>query len=103
MRKTANQAKISAQAEREKPALERCCQAAEAGFDRLTGLTKLFSEFVVFPTISYSIICIIICLFSFSASLIFQLSNDQKIETIFDVHMNLYPLQKFSNKSKIRK
>ena len=56
MRKTANQAKISAQAEREKPALERCCQAAEAGFDRLTGLTKLFSEFVVFPTISCSII-----------------------------------------------
>ena len=70
MRKTANQAKISAQAEREKPALERCCQAAEAGFDRLTGLTKLFSEFVVFPTISCSIYCIINGLFSFWESLI---------------------------------
>jgi hypothetical protein len=59
MRKTANQAKISAQAEREKPALERCCQAAEAGFDRLTGLTKLFCEFLVFPAISCSIISLI--------------------------------------------
>ena len=77
MRKTANQAKISAQAEREKPALERCCQAAEAGFDRLTGLTKLLCGFLVFHAISF-FHYIIICRFSFLASLILQLSNEQK-------------------------
>ena len=59
MRKTANQANKFAEAEREKPALERCCQAAEAGFDRLTGLTKLFCGFLVFPAISCSIISLI--------------------------------------------
>ena len=42
MRKTANQANKFAEAEREKPALERCCLAAEAGFDRLIGMTNYF-------------------------------------------------------------
>jgi hypothetical protein len=87
MRKTANQAKISAQAEREKPALERCCQAAEAGFDRLTGLTKLFCGFMV-PAISCSMICIINCRSSFLASMILQLSKEQKTGTVFNVHLH---------------
>ena len=47
MRKSANQANNFAQAEREKPALERSCLAAEAGFDRLIGLTKFFREIYV--------------------------------------------------------
>ena len=42
MRKTANQANKFPEAEREKPALERCCLAAEAGFDRLIGMTNYF-------------------------------------------------------------
>ena len=94
MRKTANQAKISAQAEREKPALERCCQAAEAGFDRLTGLTKLFCGFMV-PAIS----------FSFLASLILQLSKEQKIGTMFNVHLHEFisSTEIFYQKCKIRK
>ena len=44
MRKTANQANKFAEAEREKPALERRCLAAEAGFDRLTGMTNYFYQ-----------------------------------------------------------
>ena len=64
MRKTANQANKFAEAEREKPALERCCQAAEAGFDRLTGLTKLFCGFMV-PAISCSLISLHNWLFFF--------------------------------------